>query len=171
MQEASMAEHPFNVLYLSNRNSARSIFAEAVANLKGLGRFRGYSAGLKPAGEVDPLALDILRLSDYPTAGLRPKHWQEFSSADAPALDFVFTLCDLDAGEPMPHWPGLPITADWRYPDPERFNGEDWERRKALSETLAGLERQFSAFMQLPFRSLDQMSLRKQLDELHRAHA
>ncbi len=104
-----MAEHPFNVLFLSNRNTARSIFAEAVANRKGRGRFTGYSAGLDPASELDPLVLDILRLSDYPTDGLRPKHWKEFTRPDAPPFDFVFTLCDLKHGEPLPHWPGRPV--------------------------------------------------------------
>ena len=116
-----MAEHPFNVLFLSNRNTARSIFAEVVANRKGRGRFTGYSAGLDPASELDPLVLDILRLSDYPTEGLHPKHWKEFARPDSPPLDFVFTLCDLKAGEPPPHWPGRPVTADWSYPDPEKI--------------------------------------------------
>ena len=62
---------------------------------------------------------------------------------------------------------GRPVTADWRYPDPEKLAGEDWTRRKALSEILAGMERQFGAFMQLPFELLDEMSLRAQLDKLH----
>jgi arsenate reductase (thioredoxin) len=115
------------------------------------------------------VAVDILRLSDYPTEGLRPKHWREFAGEDAPAFDFVFTLCDLDAGEPPPHWPGRPVTADWRYPDPEKLSGEDWVKRKALSEILAGLERQFAAFAQLPFESLNEMSLRTQLEMLHRS--
>ena len=106
-------------------------------------------------------------LSDYPTEGLHPKHWSEFAGADAPPFDFVFTLCDPGTGEPLPHWPGRPVTADWRYPDPEKLGGEDWTRRKALSEILAGMERQFGAFIQLPFESLDEMSLRAQLDKLH----
>ena len=164
-----MVEHSFNVLFLSNRNTARSIFAEAVANRKGRGRFMGFSAGLDPAVELDPLVLDILRLSDYPTDGLRPKYWKEFTRPDAPPFDFVFTLCDLKAGEPLPHWPGMPITADWNYPDPEKFEGEEWERRKALSETLAGIERQFSTFSYLPFESLDDMSLRQELSQLQQA--
>jgi protein-tyrosine-phosphatase len=161
-----MAEHPFNVLFLSNRNTARSIFAEAVANRVGRGRFTGYSAGLEPASALNPVVLDILRLSDYPTENLRPKHWNEFTRPDAPPLDFVFTLCDLKAGEPAPHWPGRPVTADWNYPDPEATNGEEWERRKVLSETLAGLERQFGTFSYLPFESLDDMSLRQELSNL-----
>ena len=123
-------------------------------------RFKAYSAGLEPAAEVDPLVLDILKLSGYPTAGLHPKSWQEFTRSDSPQLDFVFTLCDTDAGEPLPHWPNRPVTADWRYPDPEKLGQEEWERRKGLSEILAGLERQFAAFIMLPFESLDQISLR-----------
>jgi len=106
-----------------------------------------------------------LKVAEYPTEGLRPKHWQEFATADAPPLDFVFTLCDLDAGEPPPHWPGRPVTGDWRYSDP--VNLEDpAERRSALAATLGGLERQLLAFMQLPFESLDEISLRERLEEL-----
>jgi protein-tyrosine-phosphatase len=161
-----MPENRYNVLFLSNRNTVRSIFAEAATNRLGRGRFTGFSAGMRPADKLDPMALDILRLSQYSIEGLRPKPWTEFTGSEAPQLDFVFTLCDLEAGEPMPHWPGRPITADWRYPDPERLVGEDWERRKRLSEMLAGLERQLGAFMLLPFKSLDHMSLRPRLDEL-----
>lgn len=161
-----MAEHPFNILFLSNRNTARSIFAEAVVNRNGRGRFIGYSAGLSPASELDPVVLDILQLSGYSTESLRPKSWKEFTGPDTPPLDFVFTLCDLKAGEAVPHWPSRPVTADWSYPDPEAMEGEDWERRKALSETLAGLERQFGTFSYLPFEALDDMSLRQELAKM-----
>ena len=155
-----MSAKAYNVLFLSNRNTARSILAETVANSKGGTQFKAYSAGLEPAAEVDPLVLDILKLSGYSTAGLHPKSWHEFTMSDSPQLDFVFTLCDTDAGEPLPHWPNRPVTADWRYPDPEKLGQEEWERRKGLSDILAGLERQFATFIQLPFESLDQMSLR-----------
>jgi arsenate reductase len=160
-----MADGHYNVLFLSNRNSARSIFAEAALNRMGHGHFIGFSAGLHPASHLDELAVDVLRVAEYPTEGLHPKHWKEFAKADAPPLDFVFTLCDLDAGEPLPHWPGRPVTGDWRYPDPVTLEDQG-ERRSALAATLGGLERQLLAFMQLPFRSLDEISLRKQLKDL-----
>jgi protein-tyrosine-phosphatase len=161
-----MSQDHFNLLFLSSRNTARSIFAESVTNRLGRGKFTGFSAGMKPAEAVDPMVLDILRLSKYSAEGLHPKSWAEFTQADAPPLDFVFTLCDLEAGEPPPRWPGRPITADWHYPDPERLHGEGWERRKRLSEMLAGLERQLGAFMLLPFHTLDQISLHSRLEEL-----
>jgi arsenate reductase len=128
--------------------------------------FRGFSAGMQPADELDPLVRDILRVARYPADGLFPKSWQDFARADAPPLDFVFTLCDPNAGEPVPHWPGRPVTADWRYPDPAKLGCEEWERRKELGAMLAGLERQLRAFIQLPFRSLDNISLRERLREL-----
>lgn len=135
-------------------------------NRMGRENFSGFSAGLRPADDLDPMACDVLQVAQYPLEGLHPKHWTEFAGADAPPLDFVFTLCDPTVGEPLPHWPGRPVTADWRYPDPEQLHGETWERRKALAAMLAGLERQLRAFMQLPFRSLDKISLRQQLREL-----
>lgn len=160
-----MADGHYNVLFLSNRNAARSIFAEAALNRIGRAHFTGFSAGLRPAAQLDPLAVDVLRIAEYRTEGLHPKHWREFSKADAPPLDLVFTLCDLEAGEPVPHWPGRPVTGDWRYPDPAT-SGDESERRRRLAATLVGLERQIVAFMQLPFRSLDEISLRERLKEL-----
>ena len=162
-----MPDPTFNVLFLSRRNTARSIFAEAVVNHKGRGRFRAFSAGVEPGGELDPMALDILKLSGYPTEGLHPKHWKEFAGPEAAPLDFVFMLCDHETGEDTPNWPGQPVTADWRYPDPAAFAGDEWERRKSLSEILAALERQFSAFSQLPVGSLEAKSLRT---EQHAGH-
>ncbi|HEX2888312.1 protein tyrosine phosphatase [Vineibacter terrae] len=161
-----MSQGHYNVLFLSSRNTARSIFAEAVMNRIGRNHFAGFSAGMRPADKLDPLVTDILQVAQYPTAGLHPKHWSEFARQDAPPLDFVFTLCDQAAGEPLPHWPGRPVTADWSYPDPEALDGEGWEQRKELAAMLAGLERQLRAFIQLPFRSLDDMSLRDRLREL-----
>jgi arsenate reductase len=161
-----MPDGHYNILFLSNRNTARSIFAEAVLNRIGRKNFTGYSAGIRPADELDPLVYDILQVAKYPTDGLHPKHWKKFAGAAAPPLDFVFTLCDPAAGEPLPHWPGRPVTADWRYPDPKKLRGETWERRKELGAMLAGLERQLRTFIQLPFRSLDEISLRERLREL-----
>jgi arsenate reductase len=160
-----MPDGHYNVLFLSNRNSARSIFAEAALNRIGRERFTGFSAGLHPASHLDELAVDVLTVAEYSTEGLHPKHWKEFAKADAPPLDFVFTLCDIEAGEPLPHWPGRPVTGDWRYPDPLKLDDKR-ERRSALAATLGGLERQILAFMQLPLRSLDEISLRERLKEL-----
>jgi arsenate reductase len=162
----AMSHGHYNVLFLSNRNTARSIFGEAAMNRMGRDRFSGFSAGMQPARRLDPLVAEVLREAGYPTEGLRPKHWQEFAAAEAPPLDFVFTLCDPTVGEPVPHWPGRPVTADWRYPDPERLGGETWARKTELRAMLKGLERQLLAFMQLPFRSLDQISLRERLHQL-----
>jgi arsenate reductase (thioredoxin) len=122
-------------------------------NRIGRDNFTGFSAGMQPADQLDPLVREILLVAQYPTDDLQPKHWSEFAKADAPPLDFVFTLCDPKAGEPLPHWPGRPITADWSYPNPETLRGELWERRRELVAMLAGLERQLMAFIQLPAAS------------------
>jgi arsenate reductase len=160
-----MADGHYNVLFLSNRNSARSIFAEAALNRMGHGHFTGFSAGVHPVSHLDELVVDVLRVAEYRTDDLYPKHWTEFAKANSPPLDFVFTLCDLEAGEPQPNWPGRPVTGDWRYPDPVKLS-DPAERRSSLAATLGGLERQLLAFMQLPFRSLDEISLRERLKEL-----
>jgi arsenate reductase (thioredoxin) len=143
----------------------RSIIAEAAMNRIGRGNFTGFSAGMHPADQIDALVVEVLRDAEYPTEGLRSKHWTEFAQDSASALDFVFTLCNPRAGKPLPHWPGRPVTADWHYPEPD-LSRQTWERRKELVGVLRVLERQLLAFVQLPFEKLDQISLSERLRDL-----
>ena len=94
-----MSDRVYNVLFLCTGNSARSILGEALMNHVGQGRFRAFSAGSTPKGEVHPLTLQTLRKAGISTEGVRSKAWDEFASADAPKMDFVFTVCDNAAGE------------------------------------------------------------------------
>ncbi len=106
-----MSYRPFNVLFLCTGNSARSILAEQLVNHWGRGKFRGFSAGSHPKGQVHPIAFELLKHMKLPTEGLRSKNWDEFAAAGAPPLDFVFTVCDNAAGEVCPVWPGQPMMA------------------------------------------------------------
>ena len=116
--------------FVSRRNSARSVMAEAVVNLQGKGRFRAYSAAVEPSAAVDPVAIEVLQHAGYATEGLHPNHWREFTGANAPVLDFVFTLSDTASRDVFPTWPGTPVSSHWRYPDPTKASGEDWQRRR-----------------------------------------
>lgn len=156
----------FHVLFLSRRNSARSLIAEAFLNKAGRGRFRAYSAGVEPAAEPDANTLDVLRMAGFETERLRPKHYSDFAGPSAQNLDFVFTLCDVAAGEAMPEWPGQPVTAHWRSRDPLLVQGEEWERKQALSRSLSELERRLRIFMNLRFEGLDRMSLKHHVDAI-----
>jgi protein-tyrosine-phosphatase len=163
-----MIEKTYAVLFLCTGNSARSILAESALNRLGRGRFRGYSAGSFPKGEVHPYALELLRRQNYPTEHLRSKSWDEFAEPGAPALDFVFTVCDNAAGETCPIWPGQPMTAHWGLPDPAAVEGNEAERRLAFAETLRMLNNRISTFVNLPIKSLDKLSLQKRLHEIGR---
>jgi protein-tyrosine-phosphatase len=155
-----------NVLFLCTGNSARSIMAEAIMNRLGQGKFHAFSAGSQPKGAVHPQTFHLLRKLNYDVKGLRSKSWEEFSRADAPQMDFVFTVCDDAAAETCPVWPGQPMTAHWGVPDPVRVMGNDAEIGIAFAEAYRMLNARISIFVSLPLRSLDQLSLQRRLDEI-----
>ena len=160
-----MSDKVFNVLFLCTGNSARSIIAESVLNQLGQGRFKAFSAGSMPAGTVNAHVLELLQRNKMPTEGIRSKSWDEFASADAPKLDFVFTVCDQAAGEVCPVWPGQPMTAHWGLEDPAQVAGEE-EQKRAVSNAFMQLNRLISIFTNLPLEKLERHSLQKQLDEI-----
>jgi arsenate reductase len=164
-----VTERTYNVLFLCTGNSARSILAESIINKLGKGKFRGFSAGSHPKGQVHPMALVLLQKLDYPTDNLRSKNWDEFATADAPRLDFVFTVCDNAAGEVCPHWPGRPMTAHWGIPDPAAVEGAEVEKSLAFREAFRSMETRIKLFLSLPLASIDRMRLEERLDAIGRA--
>lgn len=164
-----MADRVYNVLFLCTGNSARSILAEVLINHWGRGGFRGMSAGSFPKGAVHPMALKLLQSLKLPTDGLRSKSWDEFAAPGAPALDFVFTVCDNAAGEICPIWPGQPMTAHWGVPDPAAVEGSELERLNAFRDTLRTLENRIKIFTSLPLASIERIKLKERLDEIGRS--
>ncbi len=165
-----MPNQVYNVLFLCTGNSARSIMAEVLLNTIGRGRFRAYSAGSHPTGQVNPFAIELLEKNRLPTEGLRSKDWAEFAKADArpdaPELDFVFTVCDKAAGEVCPVWPGQPMTAHWGVPDPAEVAGTDEQKRRAFFQAYSQLQNRISLFANLPIDKLDRIKLQKALQDI-----
>jgi len=156
------------VLFLCTGNSARSIMAEAIMNKLGAEKFCAHSAGSQPKGTVNPHALALLQSLGHDTAGLRSKSWSEFARPGAPALDFIFTVCDNAAGETCPVWPGQPMTAHWGVPDPAEATGAEAEIALAFRHAYRMLHQRIAAFAALPIRSLDALSLQQRLKEIGR---
>lgn len=163
-----MSDTVYNVLFLCTGNSARSVLAEAILNREGMGRFRAYSAGSQPKGEVHPMTLQLLNKLNYDTGFARSKTWDEFSGPDAPHLDFVFTVCDNAAKEVCPIWPGQPMTAHWGVPDPAAATGSEAERQLAFAEAYRMLNQRISIFASLPLTRIDRLKLKEKLDEIGR---
>lgn len=157
---------PYNVLFLCTGNSARSIMAEAILNQKGRPLFRAYSAGSHPSGAVRPEALRQLEAAHVPTPGLRSKSWEEFAKPGAPALHFVFTVCDNAAKETCPVWPGQPTTAHWGIADPAAAIGTSQQVQQAFREAFFLLDRRIGLFLSLPLMTLEGMALQKRLNEI-----
>jgi len=164
-REVTVNGEPLRILFLSQRNSARSMLAEAIANAVGRGQIEAFSAGVRPAARVDPIAVQLLEHAGLPVPDHPPQHVRQFSAPDSPPLDFVFTLSDTAAGEAPPVWPGHPITAHWRCVDPAQF-ADPGERRLALIRARTELERRLRVFANLPVKSLDRISLQAHVDSL-----
>jgi protein-tyrosine-phosphatase len=157
----------YRTLFLCTGNSARSILAEAILARRGAGRFEALSAGSHPRGSVDPLALEALVENGFDVAPFRSKSWDELASA--PALDFVFTVCDAAARETCPVWPGEPVTANWAMPDPAAATGTLAERRWAFRRAYAELDRRIEIFTSLSIESLGRLALARRVAEIGRS--
>jgi arsenate reductase len=160
------ADRVYNVLFLCTGNSARSILGEALINHLGNGRFRGFSAGSTPKGKVHPRTLEVIEEAGMSTERLRSKAWDEFAEPDAPAMDFIFTVCDNAAGEPCPIWPGHPATAHWGIEDPAAVVGTPVQEQAAFRNALSYLQNRITAFMSLPIGSMDRLALASRLREI-----
>jgi arsenate reductase len=156
----------YNVLFLCTGNSARSILAESLLNHWGNGKFRAFSAGSFPKGQIHPMAIELLKRMNLPAEGFRSKSWDEFASPGALPIDFIFTVCDNAAGEFCPIWPGKPMTAHWGIADPAAGEGTDAEKAFAFRKALKELETRIKLFINLPIDSLDRMTLQAKLGDL-----
>lgn len=161
-----MTDPVYNVLFICRGNSARSIFAESILTKDGAGRFRAFSAGSHPKGEINPFALKVLGSFEYPTEGFRSKSWEEFAQPGAPVMDFVFTVCDNAAGEACPVWPGQPMRTHWGIENPAAVEGPDIEKEKAFVAAFRYMRNRISVFTALPVTSLDKASLGARLREI-----
>jgi len=159
-------KNTYNVLFLCTGNSARSIMAEAILNKRGAPRFKAFSAGSHPSGKVRPEALRELEAAHLPTDNARSKNWDEFAQAGAPAMDFVFTVCDNAAQEVCPVWPGQPMTAHWGIPDPAAVTGTPDEVQRAFREAFVSLDRRIGLFLSLPMASLDRLAIQREIDRI-----
>ena len=157
---------PYNVLFLCTGNSARSIMAEALVNHWSRGRFRGFSAGSHPTGQVHPLALDVINQHHLPTEALRSKSWGEFAGRNAPRMDFIFTVCDRAANEACPIWPGEPMTAHWGIHDPAAAEGSDEIKRIAFRKAFRELDARIRIFTSLRLELLDRMAIQREIDDI-----
>ncbi|WP_151445871.1 arsenate reductase ArsC [Lacisediminimonas profundi] len=167
-----MSSKVFNVLFLCTGNSARSIMAEALLNQMGTGRFRAFSAGSKPAGQVHPRTIELLERNGISTDNLRSKNWDEFAGPGAPQMDFVLSVCDKAAAEACPVWPGQPMSAHWGIEDPVSSGSDhDVQQRKDFNEAFATLKSRISFFLALPLDKIQKISLQNELGRIGKEQA
>lgn len=161
-----MSDKVYNVLFLCTGNSARSIMAEALISTMGNGRFQGYSAGSHPGGTVNPFAVELIKTTDYPIEKLRSKSWDEYAAADAPQMDFIFTVCDNAAGEVCPYWPGHPMSAHWGFEDPAAATGTDDEKRAVFHKVFRQIVTRMNIFVSLPLHMLEKNAIQQKIQAI-----
>ncbi|MCR9086244.1 MAG: helix-turn-helix domain-containing protein [Rhodobacteraceae bacterium] len=166
-----MSDRKYTVLFICTGNSARSVFAESILRTEGGDRFEAFSAGTRPTSELNPYALEVLKQNGHDTSLLRAKNVAEFQKPDAPAFDFVFTVCDRAANEECPPWEGQPVSAHWGMPDPVKVEGTEAERSLAFQQAYGALRNRIVAFTALPLASLDNISLQRAVDDIGRTRA
>ena len=166
MSQSPIRHAAYNVLFLCTGNSARSVMAECSLGRWSQGRFKAFSAGSRPRGQVHPLTLEILQRLNFETSGLRSKSWDEFAHPDSPPLDFVFTVCDQAANEPCPVWPGQPMTAHWGIEDPAAFVGSPEAQLRAFQRAYMELDSRIRIFTNLRLEELDKLTLQRRLDDI-----
>jgi ArsR family transcriptional regulator, arsenate/arsenite/antimonite-responsive transcriptional repressor / arsenate reductase (thioredoxin) len=165
-KDTAMRDTDFDVLFICSGNSARSIFAEALLRDLGQGKFQAFSAGSRPGTQLNPFAIEVLARNGHSTDGLRSKHISEYRQPGMPVMDFVFTVCDTAAAEECPPWPGQPVTGHWGLKDPVKAQGTDAEKGLAFAATYAELRRRITAFVALPFGTLDRLAVQARVDRL-----
>lgn len=161
-----MTDKTYNVLFLCTGNSARSIMAEALVTTMGKGRFRGFSAGSKPGGKVNPFAIEQVEKTGYSLDHLRSKSWDEFAAPDAPHMDFIITVCDNAAGEVCPVWPGHPATAHWGFEDPAAVEGTDEQKRAAFEKIFRQIMVRMNSFVGLPLHQLEKHAIQQEIKKI-----
>lgn len=166
-----MSDRKYNVLFICTGNSARSIFAESLLRRIAGDRFTAFSAGTRPYSELNPFALEVLRSKGHDISELRAKNVSEFSGPEAPALDFVFTVCNQAANEDCPAWEGQPVSGHWGMPDPVKVEGTDAEKSLAFQQAYGALKHRIDAFTALPLDSLDRISLQRAVDDIGRVES
>lgn len=161
-----MSDKSYNVLFLCTGNSARSIMAEALVTTMSNGRFKGYSAGSKPTGNVNPFAIEQIRKTGYPVDSLRSKSWDEYAAPNAPHMDFIITVCDNAAGEQCPYWPGHPTSAHWGFEDPAAVEGSDEQKRAAFEKVFRQIVARMNSFISLPVHMLDKHAIQQEMKKI-----
>jgi arsenate reductase len=159
---------PLKVMFLCTGNSARSILAEYLLRRMAGDRFEVFSAGARPTGVVNPLALKVLGERFGIDAGAaRSKSWEEFAGWH---FDFVVTVCD-KARESCPIWPGQPVVAHWGSEDPAEIQGDLATKERAFVGVALEIQRRLSLFCALPMEKLERLRLEKAVREIATAEA
>ena len=166
MKQSTKSQYAKNVLFLCTGNTARSVLAEGILRKLGAGRFNAFSAGSQPKGTINPFALQVLAEQGFPAEGYRSKSWDEFGTADAPKMDFIFTVCDSAAGEACPYWPGHPTSAHWGIEDPAAIEGSDEIKTQAFRTAFHFMKKRIEAFVALPMHEMDAETLQTKLQEI-----
>lgn len=153
-----------NILVLCTGNSARSIMLESILRHHAHDRILAHSAGSNPAGQVNPIALQLLQHKGHDTRLLRSKSWDEY--ARAPEMDIVITVCGNAGRETCPIWPGTPLRAHWGVDDPADPHIPADSRPQVFDAAYLALLMRAKTLLDLKFEEMSQKDIQQALTDI-----
>lgn len=154
------------VIFVSRRNSLRSILAEACLTHLDPQRFSASSCGQPGhvAREFHPAAIGALHSASMAVPQRPPRSWDELARANPSGADFVITL-DAYSESLEPPWPGQPDAALWAYPD-VIVGASPEQVAHAAVQMLFSLRRRLELLVSLPMQGADRSAVRSDVRDL-----
>jgi len=135
------------VLFVCIHNSARSQMAMTYLNALGKDLdFEAESAGIEP-GVLNPLAIEAMRLDGYDISKNPTNSVFDFYK-EGRAYRYVVTVCDPEAAEKCPIFPGVAKRLHWGFKDPSSFIGSDEERLAKTIEVREEIKQAVRSFVE-----------------------
>ena len=120
--------------------------AEELLNKYGKGKFIAQSAGLEP-GNLNPIVVKLLKSDE--NIDISGKKTQSVFDLfkEGKTYNYVITVCDKEASQRCPVFPGITNKINWSFSDPSQFFGSDEEKLKQTKDVKESIKNHILEFI------------------------